>query len=208
MPREEYSFGLDIGRDSSLPNYPIEEHVDGSSYSESDEEDVSAGRLPFGSDMSSDRASDRHRGINADMWPTDRRPSATVLYSHLRFLSAGNIHMIPSQDVNYLESQGCLHVPMRPMLDDFVEQYFLHVHPLLPLVDEGDFWDMYSSQSSGRAALDDASLSLLLFQAMLFSSCTVCFPSVPSPTDFIPRSGLTNASSSLSTPSVSWDSPA
>ncbi|KAL8377934.1 hypothetical protein RB595_008562 [Gaeumannomyces hyphopodioides] len=176
-PREKYPFGLEIGR-GALPDHLVEEHINGFSCGEIDEDASAATHnktFTAGSDMSSERASDTHRGTNTDMWLSDRpdrntRPKATVIYSHLRFLSAGNIHMIPPQDVNYLESQGCLHVPKRPMLDDFVEQYFLHVHPLTPLVDEGDFWDMYS-QTSGKPA-SDASLSLLLFQAMLFSSCT------------------------------------
>ncbi|SPO01995.1 related to cutinase transcription factor 1 beta [Cephalotrichum gorgonifer] len=105
-----------------------------------------------------------HRPLSAPNAPT------VVTYSHFRFLTAGNLHRIPPQDVNYLESQGCLHVPMRPMLDDFVEQYFLHVHPLVPLIDEGDFWDMYSQTERNRGSQD--TMTLILFQAMLFSSCT------------------------------------
>lgn len=183
-PREKYPFdpfGHEIGR-GALPDHHVEEHIDGFSCSESDEDASPALRnrtSTTGSEMLSEPALSTHRGINADIGLTDSpdqnaRPRATVLYSHLQFLSASNIHMIPSQDVNYLESQGCLHIPARPLLDDFVEQFFLHVHPLIPLVDEGDFWDMYS-QTSGRPGTD-ASMSLLLFQAILFSSCTVCLP--------------------------------
>jgi hypothetical protein len=42
--------------------------------------------------------------------PLDRPLKADrelVIYSHYRFLSAGNIHAIPHQDVTYLEAQGC-----------------------------------------------------------------------------------------------------
>lgn len=101
--------------------------------------------------------------------------TSTVTYSHFRFLTLGNIHKIPSQDVNYLESQGCLHVPMPPILDDFIQHYFLHIHPLNPLINEGDFWDMYAQRDGNQVPRD--TMSLLLFQAMLFSSCTVRFPS-------------------------------
>ncbi|WYZ40890.1 hypothetical protein EsH8_IV_001231 [Colletotrichum jinshuiense] len=59
------------------------------------------------------------------------------------------------------------------MLDDFVEQYYLHIHPLIPLIDEGEFWDMYS-QTEREGASDDK-MSLLLFQTMLFSSCTLLY---------------------------------
>ncbi|KAJ1336185.1 DNA binding [Microdochium nivale] len=103
---------------------------------------------------------------------TARRP-ATVLYSHLPFLMIGNIHNIPFEDVNYLESRSCLHVPARPLLDNFVEQYFLHIHPFLPLIDEGEFWGMYSDPEPPNSP--DGKMSLLLFQAMLFSSCTLLY---------------------------------
>jgi hypothetical protein len=94
----------------------------------------------------------------------------TVLYSHCGYITIGNLHKIPHEDVNYLEAQGCLHIPTRPTLDNFVEQYFTHIHVLLPLLNEGDFWDMYF-QNEGSASPDK--ISLLVFQAVLFSSCSV-----------------------------------
>jgi hypothetical protein len=71
------------------------------------------------------------------------------------------------QDVNYLESQGCFRVPTREILDEFVQQYFLHVHPVLPMLNEGDFWDMYGNSGHGGSG---EKISLLVFQSMLFSS--------------------------------------
>lgn len=94
----------------------------------------------------------------------------TVIYSHYQYLTVSNLHKIPHEDVSYLEAQGCLHIPTRPTLDNFVEQYFTHVHPLLPLLNEGDFWDMYS-QNAGAGSQDK--MTLLVFQAMLFASCNV-----------------------------------
>ncbi|KAH7120514.1 fungal-specific transcription factor domain-containing protein [Dactylonectria macrodidyma] len=96
-----------------------------------------------------------------------------VLYSHYRFLVVSNLHAIPHQDVSYLEAQSCLHVPIRPILDVFLEKFFTHIHLFLPLIDEGDFWEMYSPNS--HTANDDTT-SLLVLQAMLFSSC--CFVSL------------------------------
>ncbi|GJC80640.1 cutinase transcription factor 1 beta [Colletotrichum liriopes] len=130
--------------------------------------DLSWGPVNFSIDASPHEA-------NNDSWPSRRaypgsHPAPTVIYSHLRFLTIGNLHMISSEDVNYLESQGCLHLPARPMLDDFVEQYYLHIHPLVPLIDEGEFWDMYSQTE--KESVSDVKMSLLLFQSMLFSSCT------------------------------------
>ncbi len=94
----------------------------------------------------------------------------TVLYSHYGYITIGNLPRIPHEDANYLEAQGCLHIPTRPALDDFVEQYFTHMHVFLPLLNEGDFWDMYL-QHAGSAS--PHKISLLVFQAMLFSSCSV-----------------------------------
>ncbi|KAK2043777.1 fungal-specific transcription factor domain-containing protein [Colletotrichum somersetense] len=92
-----------------------------------------------------------------------------VTYSFYPFLALSNLHGIPPQDVNYLELQGCLRVPTRTILDEFVQQYFLHVHPLFPMLNEGDFWDVYCANPNSHVPIEK--LSLLVFQAMLFSSC-------------------------------------
>ncbi|KAI0141635.1 hypothetical protein GGR57DRAFT_403338 [Xylariaceae sp. FL1272] len=104
------------------------------------------------------------------LWVGDQRVpiNADITYSYYPFLTINNLHNIMPQDVNYLESQGCLRVPTRDILDEFVKQYFLHVHPLLPLINEGDFWDLYCHQGNGGTT---EKLSLLVFQAMLFSCC-------------------------------------
>lgn len=91
-----------------------------------------------------------------------------ITYSYYPFLSISNLHNVMPQDVNFLDSQGCLRVPTRPILDEFVQQYFLHVHPLLPFLNEGDFWNLYCHQGSGGTG---EKMSLLVFQAMLFSCC-------------------------------------
>ncbi|KZL86024.1 cutinase transcription factor 1 beta [Colletotrichum incanum] len=134
-----------------------------------------ASDLPRRSATSLNQSSGSGREANGDSWSSRRartgsHAAPTVIYSHLSFLTDGNLHRIPAEDVNYLESQGCLHVPVRPLLDDFVEQYYLHIHPLIPLIDEGEFWDMYSQTE--REGASDNNMSLLLFQTMLFSSCT------------------------------------
>lgn len=95
--------------------------------------------------------------------------NSDVVYSYYPFLSISNLHNIPPQDVNFLELQGCLRVPTRALLDEFLQQYFLHVHPLLPLVNEGDFWDIYCIDGTVNAPTER--ISLLVFQAILFASC-------------------------------------
>lgn len=100
--------------------------------------------------------------------------SADITYSYYSFLAISNLSGILPQDVNYLELQGCLRVPTRSVLDEFVQQFFLHVHPLLPLFNEGDFWELYCQQSTGVGGSGDAPcgrVSLLVFQAMLFATC-------------------------------------
>ncbi|KAF7558587.1 hypothetical protein G7046_g5570 [Stylonectria norvegica] len=63
--------------------------------------------------------------------PTDQNPD--VVYFYYPFLAVPNLRSIPHQDVNFLEVQGCLKVPIQPFLDELVQQYFLHIHPILPL---------------------------------------------------------------------------
>ncbi|TDZ46012.1 Cutinase transcription factor 1 beta [Colletotrichum trifolii] len=103
-------------------------------------------------------------------WSGDPRRSLglDITFSFYPFLALGNLHNIPPQDVNFLELQGCLRIPTRAILDEFVQQYFLHVHPLLPMLNEGDFWDVYCANP---ATFPHERVSLLLFQAMLFASC-------------------------------------
>ncbi|KAK7403503.1 hypothetical protein QQX98_010733 [Neonectria punicea] len=104
-------------------------------------------------------------------WPPSiTTPGASeVSYCCYPFLRITNIHDIPQQDANYLEAQGCMRVPMRPYLDELVQQYFLHIQPFLPLLNEGDFWELYYH---GPHQAPAEPMSLLLLQAMLFAACT------------------------------------
>ncbi|KAM5368086.1 hypothetical protein ACJZ2D_009690 [Fusarium nematophilum] len=93
-----------------------------------------------------------------------------IIYSHFSFLHL-DISLLSGDDVQYLETQGCFKVPGRQAADEFVREYFLHVHPGLPLFDESLFWDMYFRRAipSQRSR---SFLSLFVFQAMLFASCS------------------------------------
>lgn len=79
--------------------------------------------------------------------------------------------MCSPSDLAFLQSEGCFHLPAKEIFDQIVEQYFLHVHPLLPILHEGDFWRVYSSKSGHK----DDELSLLVVQALIFASCNVSF---------------------------------
>jgi hypothetical protein len=116
-----------------------------------------------GPDMASFLAAD------APLWVGDQRVQANVdiTYSYFPFLRINNLPNIMPQDVNYLESQGCFRIPTREILNEFVQQYFLHIHPILPMLNEGDFWAMYGDSGHGGTG---EKMSLLVFQSMLFSS--------------------------------------
>jgi len=80
-------------------------------------------------------------------------------------------HISP-EEAQFLEQEQCFRIPIRPMLNDFVREYFLHVHPNVPFLNEGDFWDMYIQRD--YSASKKSQISLFLFQAMLFAACSVC----------------------------------
>lgn len=94
-----------------------------------------------------------------------------ITYTFYPFLEINNLSSLLAQDVSYLEMQGCFRIPTKPVLDELVKQYFLHVHPIMPLYNEGEFWEMYGASSG--AAPGHGRVSLLVFQAMLFSACRV-----------------------------------
>jgi len=74
-----------------------------------------------------------------------------VMYSYYPFLKLGSISKLSPQEVNFLEAQGCFRVPSRPILDEFIREYFLHMHPMLPIINEGLFvciMNLYSSTKS------------------------------------------------------------
>lgn len=127
--------------------------------------------LDFGSRGGPSRLTNDFQCVPSQRKP-QTEPDATVFYCHYAYLTVTNLPRMPPQHVSFLDTQGCLRVPTRPTLDDFVEKYFKYVHPLLPLLNEGEFWDMYSRNSSGPASGN--TMSLLVFQALLFASCHVC----------------------------------
>ncbi|KAJ0417990.1 hypothetical protein BJY00DRAFT_325262 [Aspergillus carlsbadensis] len=92
-----------------------------------------------------------------------------VAFSYYGFLESAGLARLSASDVKYLESEGCFKIPHRPHLDNFVREYFLHVHPCMPVVDEADIWLAYEQQRSADVSTR-SKISLLLFQAMLFAA--------------------------------------
>jgi hypothetical protein len=86
-------------------------------------------------------------------------------FVYYAFLDGSHIGGLPEKEALLLESQGCLHLPSRPVVETLLSHYFLFVHPTLPLVDEWTVWLMYR-----QPYLQKGKLPLLLFQAMLFAA--------------------------------------
>ena len=81
------------------------------------------------------------------------------------------MHALSPENIRTLERQKCFQVPSGAVLDEYVRQYFLYVHPCLPMLNEGVFWSMYSKRP--HAGPEALSCSLVLFQAMLFAASRV-----------------------------------
>jgi hypothetical protein len=92
-----------------------------------------------------------------------------ILYTYYPFLRHNDFSSLHARDFAILEAEGCFRVPHRQALDDFLRQYFVYVHPLLPLMDESDIWAMYDGESEGTGMV-----ALLLIQSMLFAASHVC----------------------------------
>lgn len=61
-------------------------------------------------------------------------------------------------------------MPQRSVLDEFIHHYFSFIHPILPILNEADFWALYDSGLDGRS---QDRISIIVLQGMLFTSCTV-----------------------------------
>ncbi|EEH42840.2 uncharacterized protein PADG_07660 [Paracoccidioides brasiliensis Pb18] len=108
--------------------------------------------------------------------------ASSVIFSFYRFVELRNLHTLSTEDVKYLEMKGSLHLPPAPILHEFVRQYFLHVHPCLPILNEADFWSMYSNRTEGSTK--PRAISLFIVQAMFFASCAFV------PSDIIQSAGF------------------
>jgi hypothetical protein len=74
------------------------------------------------------------------------------------------------EDINYLDIKKCLLVPARPLLDEFLQQYFTYFHPSFPIINEALFWAMYRGQRATLATLEPC-MPLLVLQSMFFLAC-------------------------------------
>lgn len=82
------------------------------------------------------------------------------------FIDSLFLSSLPPEDVEYLTAKGSRTLPDESAIEEFFRQYFKHVHPIVPVVDEANFWRIYQGGSGAK-------LSLFVAQAILFASCTV-----------------------------------
>lgn len=113
------------------------------------------------------KAAIRETPPDADSSPSPS-PNALDAVSLHGFLSAGDMSQLAPATLGQLEAQGCLHVPSGAALESFVRHYFLYVQPCSPVVNEALFWEVYQRRDENQGRW-----SLLLFQAMLFTSASV-----------------------------------
>lgn len=100
--------------------------------------------------------SDQLSGDNSELLITSSETEVT--YTHYGFLSLKGSHKLDCDQRDFLERKGCFQVPAPAILDMILRQYFTHVQPFLPLIDESSFWQAYSlkpnqSENSGPVCL-------------------------------------------------------
>lgn len=97
-----------------------------------------------------------------------------VIFSYYSsFLDSESLANISSEDFKFLELKGCLHLPVRSILDNFIYAYFQYVHPCLPILNERDFWQIYLDD--GQRSQNYKPIPLFILRAMIFASCSVRF---------------------------------
>lgn len=123
-------------------------------------------RLPGPGDGEQHANSNSHTGPE----PSDNRESHVVEVEkppEYRFIDSDFLSSLPHEDAAFLSSKGSQTLPDKQSIDEFVCQYFKRIHPNVPVVDEAEFWRIYQDGSGPDK------ISLFVFQAILFASCTV-----------------------------------
>lgn len=83
------------------------------------------------------------------------------------FVDTGFLSSLPPEDIAFLTSKNAQTLPDEDAIDEFVCQYFKCMHPIVPVVDEAQFWRVY------KGGAGTVKVSLFLLQAILFASCVV-----------------------------------
>ncbi|KAL2701499.1 hypothetical protein AAEP93_008318 [Penicillium crustosum] len=105
-------------------------------------------------------------GLSFDDRGTNPPQSPDVPYTEYAFVELQQSMSLPSEDVALLASKRCLSLPTSNAIDEFVQEYFKHIHPSVPVLDEAEFWRIYrNDQSTGPK------ISLFVLQSLLLASC-------------------------------------
>lgn len=76
---------------------------------------------------------------------------------------------IPPEDLEYLATKGALTLPSEPLRSELLNSHFNFAHPYMPLLNKNEFLDIVTSEDGSRGKV-----SLLLFQAVMFTGSAVC----------------------------------
>ncbi|KAJ5654693.1 Transcription factor [Penicillium lividum] len=76
------------------------------------------------------------------------------------FLYTDDLKCLPSEDIQYLSLKKSLSIPASTQV--FVESYFKKIHPMLPVLDEMQFWRAFGDHTE--------KISIFVFQALMFAS--------------------------------------
>ncbi|KAH7075681.1 fungal-specific transcription factor domain-containing protein [Paraphoma chrysanthemicola] len=109
---------------------------------------------------------------DSPQWDVSQLPSKPfVPYTHYSFVELHASQVASLELEIFMEAMHCFVLPGPVIFDEFVRQYFLHVHPNLPVLDEGEFMSAYC-QCTQRGAQSRKGVSLFLLQGMLYASST------------------------------------
>ncbi|OGE54968.1 hypothetical protein PENARI_c005G11795 [Penicillium arizonense] len=107
---------------------------------------------------------------------SEQSDTLDTFFSTYGFIRTDFMLRLPQEDIRYLETQKCLRLPGKPIFDEFMRNYFFHVHPLLPLLNESKIWEMCKAQQPSTPHAPVSSLSLFTLQAILFATCSFVTP--------------------------------
>ena len=99
------------------------------------------------------------------------RRMSTVSQNHVElpgFIKPSSTKM-PTEDLEYLAMKGALMLPEEPLRSELLRSHFDFVHPYMPLLNRREF---LRSVASGDGSA--GKISLLLFQAVMFTGSAVC----------------------------------
>lgn len=94
-----------------------------------------------------------------------------IPFSTYPAVRAHGLEQLGREELSFLEQKGCLLLPKKPVLDQFLQQYFLRVHPILPVLRESDIRSAFLGCSPSSTL--QGPVALVIMQAILFLASPV-----------------------------------